>query len=67
MDTKACTITEEEVKVLINAHAEQLTAHHSLDERLERLNYLNKRLKAFKEENVGDKELKIEPKPATGW
>lgn len=48
MDTKACTITEEEVKVLMGHHMNAWDS--DMDERLDRLNYLNKRLKAFKED-----------------
>lgn len=50
-ETKACTITEEEVTTLIMYHSHNLN-EQDLDERLERLNYLNKRLKAFREEGV---------------
>lgn len=43
MDTKACNLTEEEIKMLMNSIS------HSGDivDKMERLNYFHKRLKAF--------------------
>lgn len=61
MDTKACTITEEEVKVLISFHAHNMQ-EYNIDDHLDRLNYLNKRLKAFKEDGV-KAEPSTEPVP----
>lgn len=48
-DTKACNLTEEEIKHLIGMHGCNL-GNTDNDDRIERINYLNKRLKAFKEE-----------------
>ena len=45
MDTKACNLTEEEIKILMNHHGYS----GSVEDRMERLNYLHKRLKAFNE------------------
>lgn len=52
--TKACSLTEEEIKTLIGDHGRNLIDYSSIvgtyaEERLERINYLNKRLKAFSE------------------
>ena len=68
MDTKACTITEEEVNVLISFDAQNMN-EYNIDNHLERLNYLNKRLKAFKEEGTPVPEpVNPQPEPAkTGW
>lgn len=46
--TKACNLTEDEVKVLINHHG--YTSGPDYDFKLERMNYFHKRFKAFKEE-----------------
>ncbi len=69
MDTKACTITEEEVYTLIHHHMNAWD--DDLDMRLERLNYLNKRLKVFREEEKAEDKPTIQPPPQpvaqTGW
>ena len=49
--TKACSLTQEEVLKLIAFHGYNLNMG-SIEERMERLNYLHKRLKAFND--VGD-------------
>lgn len=57
-ETKACTITENELEILISNAAHQLSYKLESNERdslIERLNYLNKRLKAFKEDQPIDK------------
>lgn len=56
MDTKACNLTEEEIKVLMNHHG----YCGSVEDRMERLNYLHKRLKAF-----GDKDETENKQPAS--
>lgn len=68
MDTKACTITEEEVQTLIWSHIRDC-GERDLDMRLDRIIYLNKRLKAFKEEGTPVPEpVNPQPEPAkTGW
>jgi hypothetical protein len=58
MDTKTCSITENEIKWLISKHGGLMTLE-AADEHIERINYLNKRLKADK------KEPKPEPPPIT--
>ena len=52
--TKSCNLTEVEIKTLIAATMQQTsnsldTNSLNLDNRLDRINYLNKRLKAFNE------------------
>ena len=55
--TKACNLTEEETKALIKMHAVGMDKN-DIEFRIERMNYLNKRLKAFKEvEVVFEKEI----------
>lgn len=63
--TKACNLTEDEIEQVMQYHGRSL-AHNSADksETIERINYLNKRLKAFQE----PEETKTETKPAAaGW
>jgi hypothetical protein len=61
MDTKACSLTENEIKILIGHHGCYLSTD-SQEERIERINYLNKRLKSFKEEAPKPED---QPKPIT--
>jgi len=65
MDTKACNLTEDEVKVLIMCVAREMD-EINIEDALDRMNYLHKRLKAFKDE----KPAVVAP-PATeakdGW
>lgn len=49
METKTCSITEDEIKALIMTHAREM-AEDDIDDSLERMNYLNRRLKAEKKE-----------------
>jgi len=49
MDTKTCSLTENEIRQLIEWHG-NLFDTANLEDRIERVTYLNKRLKAFKEE-----------------
>ncbi len=46
-ETKTCNLTEDEIEELMMHHARNLSS--DTDARLERINYLNRRLKAFKE------------------
>jgi len=46
--TKACSLTEDEVKVLLSHHGFAL-GNENTDVKVERIGYLNKRLKAFSE------------------
>lgn len=66
MDTKACTITEFEIRQLIYYHMNNC-GDINLDETLDRLNYLNKRLKAFKEEKEEAKPEPVSEPAKTGW
>ena len=52
--TKACGLTEDEVKILIQHHGN--TLFNVNDETIERIKYLNGRLKAFKEVEFKDIE-----------
>lgn len=49
-ETKACYLTEIEIETLIHSHGYLLNGEDDFDERIERMNYLNKRRKAFHEE-----------------
>jgi len=68
-NTKACNLTEDEIKKLIAYHGSNIDSNTSnindetnLNERMERLNYLHKRLKSFKEVDIVETV-----KPSTGW
>lgn len=50
MQIKAVSLTEEEIQYLIQNYGNQL--HEDVEDKLERINYLHKRLKAFKEPEV---------------
>jgi hypothetical protein len=70
-NTKACNLTEDEIKRLIAYHGYSIDSKDNnindetaLNERMERLNYLHKRLKSFKEP---DADVKSDPKAASGW
>lgn len=49
MQIKACNLTENEIKHLIAWLGSGLYTHEEPDTKIERINYLHKRLKAFKE------------------
>jgi len=68
MDTKACSLTEDEIKQLISYHGYNLH-ENNYDEHIERINYLNRRLKSFKEPEVKTEEVKTDSIPAVkdGW
>lgn len=59
-ETKACNITEAELTALINSHG--YDTNGSIEERLERMNYLHKRLKAFKEDTKPDAQFTADAK-----
>ena len=58
MFTKACSLTEDEITRLIEMYGDDLGNKYD-DEKIERINYLNKRLKSFKEVEI----TKEEPAP----
>ena len=65
-DTKAVNLTEEEINHLIGMHGCNL-GNKDTDIRIERINYLNKRLKAFKEvETKTDPQFAADTK-APAW
>ena len=56
--TKACNLTEYEIKGMIKNHcaaiATTIEAEADFSEGIERINYLNKRLKEFKKSDSGN-------------
>ncbi len=50
--TKGCNLTEEEIKELIGAQSHKLHSDNSRENAIERIKYLNSRLKAFKEPEI---------------
>lgn len=70
--TKSVNLTVNEIKTLIQSHGSTLYDADEIDNHMERLNYLHKRLKAFTEapENapVNKEPGYKQPAPATqGW
>lgn len=61
METKACNLTESEIKELILHHGRYLDS--DTENRIERMNYLNKRLKAFSDESEKPKQPAPIPTP----
>lgn len=69
METKACNLTENEINHLIGMHGCNL-GNYDTNERIERINYLHKRLKTFFDESEKPKQPAHipDPAPATqGW
>lgn len=68
--TKAVNLTEDEIEVLIGSHGQSLNNCSAIKtdktETIKRINYLNKRLKAFKEPETAE-QVKSEPNTAAGW
>ena len=60
--TKACNLTEAEIKTLINNHG--IYASSDPDKRIDRMNYLNKRLKTFNEPEAVKHDA---PSEKVGW
>lgn len=58
MEIKTCSLTENEIQVLISHHGRCLD-HSDFQDRIERITYLNRRLKAEK------KEVETKPEPTT--
>lgn len=67
---KTCTITEDEIRELILFHARQ-TMYGEIDYAIERINYLNKRLKAkpkeVTEEAKNEEETSTAANEKVGW
>lgn len=62
--TKSCNLTEREVRQLIGNYGTIITdpeENDSIDYQIERINYLHKRLKAFKEPEI------VSNNSAAGW
>lgn len=51
-DTKACSLTKDEVKALIFYHTRETIYQNPMEDAIERINYLNKRFKAFDEVEI---------------
>lgn len=60
--TKAVNLYETEIEELIRHHGRNI--EESSDDRIDRINYLNKRLKAFKEPET---EVQSKSEKAAGW
>lgn len=52
MQTKSVMLTEDEIRYLIAWLGSGLYTHEEPNDKIKRINYLNKRLKAFKEPEV---------------
>lgn len=66
METKTCSITEDEIKWLISKHGGLMTLE-AADKHIERINYLHRRLKAEKKDVATPIQTPTEQKAATGW
>lgn len=67
--TKSCNLTEDEIWAVQQYHAQQiLNCGPNFDIPIERMNYLNKRLKTFNEpETVKAAEVPAAPSEKVGW
>lgn len=65
--SKACNLTEEEVKNLIQTHGLSLWNESEREERLERINYLHKRLRAFEEVEITADVDAVKNDEPKGW
>ena len=63
-ETKTCSITEDEIKSLIIVYANQIN-EDNIEETLERMNYLNRRLKAEPKNNTSNVPALPEAQPTT--
>lgn len=61
--TKSCAMTETEIKEAIKSHAYAIGSGDDATEHLERMHYLNKRLKSFSEPEIKN-EPAVSPAPA---
>lgn len=62
--TKAVNLTEDEIVCVISKYGYKLGSRNYTDEDIDRINYLNKRLKAFKEVEIdtSDQQFKADAK-----
>jgi len=67
--TKTCNLTEDEIQALIANHGMALNDRlENTDAHVERINYLNKRLKAFKEVEINkEPEAPSDAQTTKGW
>ena len=63
--TKACNLTENEIKELLRYHGNSL--HDPREETIDRINYLNKRLKTFNEVDNKPVTTSATPSEKVGW
>ena len=67
MDTKACSLTDDEIEYLIIMHGSQMHSQ-TRESSIERINYLNKRLKAEKKEKTETQTANVEATAkGDGW
>jgi len=59
METKTCSLTEDEIRALIKVYANELT-EENIEDSLERMTYLNRRLKAEKKDKIEDQPKAID-------
>lgn len=62
--TKAVNLTETEISYVLSKYGVKMAQQNFDDNDVERINYLNKRLKAFKEPET---ETQSKPENASGW
>jgi len=81
METKTCSLTESEIKAVMQSHAMSLVGQlnlepspsiYDIDETIDRMNYLNKRLKAKPKDDKPEEQPKAqmspeETKATTSW
>lgn len=72
MNTKSVQLTEDEIHALILNYGREISAHGNFnaDFHIERLRYLNKRLKDFKEPEVketSDNDNPTKKEPMSSW
>jgi len=72
METKTCSLTEDEIKELITWHGQKLGWPDAKSEdEIERINYLNRRLKAEKKDKPEEQQQTQTPaeetKAAASW
>jgi len=74
METKTCSLTDEEIKAVIASHAVRMLnqpnlENYEIEEHIDRMNYLNKRLNARPKEEA-PKGVPVNPEPTkvtTSW
>jgi hypothetical protein len=62
METKTCSLTDDEIKSLIMLHGAEMR-EDDIDASIERMNYLNKRLKAKPKDEKPEDQPKAQMSP----